>query len=273
MSLFRCPNCDAPLKQDGCTYTCPNNHCFDLAKEGYVHLLPANRKNSQNPGDDKEMVAARAAFLSKGYYQGLRQTLANLALTHMPQGGAFFDSGCGEGYYTNEIHRQLLEQDESVSVAGIDISKFAVRLAGKGSRGAEFAVASAYHLPVADGTIDVLLNCFSPLCVEEFHRVLREKGVFFYVVPSAKHLWQLKEAVYDTPYENQEKVEEYPGFSYLGKHCVDEIAHLPTNDDVKNLFHMTPYAWKTAKNAMARLDDILSLDVTIGFHIHVYQKQ
>lgn len=271
MSVFCCPNCGAPLENQERTYRCENNHCFDMAKEGYVHLLPANRKNSQNPGDDKQMVSARAAFLGKGYYQGLQQALANLVLEHLPAGGTLLDSGCGEGYYTNEIHHQLTAGGQSV--AGIDISKFAVRLAGKGSRGAEFAVASAYHLPVSDDSIDLLLNCFSPLCLDEIHRVLKPNGLFFYVVPSAKHLWELKEAVYDAPYENEEKVEEYPNFSYIGKQCVDDFVHLPNNEDIQNLFGMTPYAWKTPKEAMARLDSLERLDVTIGFHIHIYQKQ
>ena len=67
-SLFRCPNCAAPLIRQENTYRCPANHCFDVAAAGYTHLLPANQKNSKNPGDDKAMVAARTAFLDAGYY-------------------------------------------------------------------------------------------------------------------------------------------------------------------------------------------------------------
>ena len=33
-------------------------------------------------------------------------------------------------------------------------------------------MASSYRLPLADGSADVLLNCFSPLALEEFRRVL-----------------------------------------------------------------------------------------------------
>ena len=59
MSFFRCPLCAAPLKRGEHSYTCPAGHSFDRSAAGYVHLLPANRKHSQNPGDDKAMVAAR----------------------------------------------------------------------------------------------------------------------------------------------------------------------------------------------------------------------
>lgn len=75
-------------------------------------------------------------------------------------------------------------------------------------------MASSYHLPVADEHVDVLLDCFSPLALEEFRRVLRPGGTFVYVVPAADHLWQLKEVLYDRPYPNEEKETPYEGFAY-----------------------------------------------------------
>lgn len=54
--------------------------------------------------------------------------------------------------------------------AGTDISKAILRRAAKREKDVEFAVASSYHLPVADRSIDLLLNCFSPLALEEFRR-------------------------------------------------------------------------------------------------------
>ena len=58
MSLFRCPICAAPLERAENCYRCPRGHSYDIAREGYVHLLPANRKHAREPGDDKAMVAA-----------------------------------------------------------------------------------------------------------------------------------------------------------------------------------------------------------------------
>ena len=80
VSLFCCPLCAAPLERNQRAYICPNGHCFDVAREGYVHLLPANRKHSKAPGDDKGMVTARNRFLSKDYYAPLRDALCTLAL-------------------------------------------------------------------------------------------------------------------------------------------------------------------------------------------------
>ena len=73
-SLFRCPLCSSPLEREESRWLCPNGHSFDRAAAGYVHLLPANQKHSKDPGDDKSMVAARSAFLEKGYYAPLRNS-------------------------------------------------------------------------------------------------------------------------------------------------------------------------------------------------------
>ena len=37
------------------------------------------------------------------------------------------------------------------------------------------------------------------------------------------------------------------------------------------LFHMTPYAWKTPKEGIQRLESLPHLDTEIGFDIHVYR--
>ena len=52
-SLFICPVCAAALQREERRYICPAGHSFDLAREGYVHLLPANRMRS---ADGKETV-------------------------------------------------------------------------------------------------------------------------------------------------------------------------------------------------------------------------
>ena len=116
-SLFLCPICSAPLRRGERTYTCPSGHSYDIAREGYVHLLPPNRKHSKSPGDDKAMVAARNRFLSAGYYAPLQEELARLALRYAPSGRTVLvDSGCGEGYYTAGAASALRASGRDVAV-------------------------------------------------------------------------------------------------------------------------------------------------------------
>lgn len=273
MSLFRCPLCHELLTREERTYRCEKGHCYDIAKEGYTHLLPVQHKHSHNPGDDKAMVRARRAFLSKDYYAPLRRTLEDLALRYVPQNGAVLDSGCGEGYYTAAISSALHGANIPHRLAAVDISKEAVRLTAKGLRNGESAVASVYHLPIADGSIDFLLNCFSPLAIDEFRRVLKSGGHFAYVVPAAEHLWQMKEVLYDQPYPNEVKRTPYEGFRYVDVLEVHDTITLDTQEDIFALFQMTPYSWKTPEEGVARLKALDTLTTEIAFHIHLFEKE
>lgn len=270
--LFCCPHCGQPLGRENKSCRCPSGHSFDLAAEGYLHLLPANRMRSHQPGDDKQMVAARARFLEKGYYAPLRQELARLCLQYAPCPVSLLDLGCGEGYYTRGMVQALAQAGREPWAAGVDISKAAVRLAAKQDKATAFAVASVFHLPVADGRVDLAVNCFSPLCVEEILRVLRPGGRFLYVVPGAEHLWGLKSAVYQNPYPNAQQETPYPGLEYCEISRVKADILLTTQEDIDCLFHMTPYFWKTSREDAEKLQALDTLATPIAFDIHVYSK-
>lgn len=272
MSLFTCPICAAPLTRDARTYRCPNRHSYDTAKEGYVHLLPANKKHSANPGDDKEMAAARTRFLDGGWYTPLREALCRLCVAYTNESPAVVDAGCGEGYYTNGIFSALQNAGARPRLAGVDLSKTALKKAARRTPGGEFAVASVYHLPLGDGCADLLLDCFAPLALEEYRRVLKEGGVFLYVVPAARHLFEMKQVLYENPYENAEENISYEGFDYLDVVPVETSFHL-THEPLMDLFHMTPYTWKTPKEGVERLAALEGLDVTASFRIHVFRKK
>ena len=272
MSLFRCPVCKAPLLREEHRYCCPNRHSYDLAREGYAYLLPPNQKHSAAPGDDRNMAAARQSFLSKGYYQPLLDTLCSHILPLAGENARILDAGCGEGYYTTGLYSALTAAGKTPQMAGIDISKAILRLAARRCREIEFAVASCYHLPVADESVDLLLDCFSPLAIDEFRRVLRPGGAFFYVVPGAMHLWELKQILYDTPYPNEEKETPYAGFAYREIVPVETVLHLAAPEDLQALFQMTPYYWKTPKSGAERLAACTALTCRASFWIHIFQK-
>lgn len=268
-SLFCCPNCGERLTREGGVYRCNGGHCFDVAKEGYVNLLPANRKHSDSPGDDKAMTAARTKFLDGGWYEPLRRELMKAVDDYCAEGSRILDAGCGEGYYTAALEELL--RAKGGAVCGVDLSKPSVKKAAKRCKNSEIAVASVYHLPVRDGGVDGIVNCFSPLAEGEFRRVLGEKGMFFYVVPGAKHLWEMKQALYDAPYENEERQECYEGFAYREIRRVESRFCLG-NEEIRALFQMTPYAWKSPKAGVERLFGLEKLELTAQFAIHIFQR-
>lgn len=189
MSLFICPICQSPLTRDGSCYRCESRHSYDISREGYVHLLPANKKHSANPGDDKDMIAARTQFLDGGWYAPLREALSRLAVEHTGSAPAILDAGCGEGYYTKAVcpGRQMTR-------IGFDLSKDAVRLAARGEKTAMFFAADLKRIPLSDGCADAVLDIFTPADYSEFKRVLKPQGVLIKLAPRSGYLKELREA-------------------------------------------------------------------------------
>lgn len=274
MVLFRCPVCRSPLEDCGNHAACSNRHSFDRASEGYYHLLPSNKMHAKLPGDSKEMVAARRAFLNAGYYQlfsdGINETAAKvLSGVKSPM---ILDAGCGEGYYTARLKQALSEQRNDARIAGFDISKAAVKAAAKRDKEISFAVASIFDIPVADGCCDLVLNVFAPIVPAEFARVLKTGGVLLIAVPSERHLLGLKEILYESPYVNEETDTEYQGFDFLERIPLRGTITITDPEQIANLFSMTPYYWKTPQAGCERLRQAVQLDTEIGFDLLLYRR-
>jgi 23S rRNA (guanine745-N1)-methyltransferase len=249
---------------------CVHHHCFDLAKSGYVNLLPSDQKRTKIPGDNKQMVAARTDFLNRGYYQPLVDGLD--ALLRNFSGGRVLDAGCGEGYYTDALFQLWKARGFPLQIAGVDISKFALDRAAKRNPEIAFAVASIFHLPVAAESCDLLLNLFAPYCREEFLRVLKPDGLYCMVIPGTYHLWELKQAIYDTPYPNAVKDFSLDGWSLAGHESVHAEILLTSPEDIRCLFAMTPYSYKTSRSGTARLEKLTQLRTQIAFELLLYRK-
>ena len=272
MPELLCPVCGRELAQTEKTYLCPGGHSFDRAKSGYVNLLIARQSAAQH-GDDKGMVRARRDFLERGHYAPLREALQALAVSCAPPARAdVLDAGCGECYYTAAVEQALLESGRETSVVGVEISEDGGRFGDKRGRALRLAVASAYRLPVADVSCDLVLNVFAPFAGGEYRRVLRCGGAVLHVSPGERHLWELKEAVYERPYLNDAPAPVQEGLEPAGEQRLAYPIALNSNREIVDLFCMTPYVHKTGSGDMARLQALHSLGVTAEFILRVYRK-
>lgn len=248
---------------------CSNRHSFDKSKYDYVNLLLSNHSSGKRHGDDKLMVRSRSEFLDKGYYAPVRQAVLDILTAHATPGMRILDAGCGECWYTSHFARELAEFH--AQVAGVDISKDALRWGAKRG-GAELAVVSTAHLPVADASCAAVLNIFSPPELQEFHRVLQPGGLLIRALPLERHLWSLKSAVYDTPYLNPAPETVLSGFTLLSRQDLCYPIHLNSQSDIWNLFTMTPYYYKTGKSDQAKLNSLHSLDEIVEITVLCYEK-
>lgn len=268
MVYFLCPVCGEKLIEEEKSAFCQNNHSFDKAKSGYINLLPNNLPGG-NHGDNKLMIKARHDFLEKGYYLPLRDKLCEVLKEIKKDNSVLIDLGCGEGWYTQGFAESLSDDE----ILAVDISKDALKYAGKRNKKIKCAAASVFHLPVENDAVDIGVSVFSPLCESEFQRVIKTGGYFIYVIPAEKHLWSLKKAIYENPYENEVKAYTMDGFDFVRKEIVQGDIIPDNKEDIENLFKMTPYYYKTSEQDQKRLVTNPPSHIEYDFEILIFQKR
>ena len=271
MSIVICPVCGEPLENNGRGLVCAKNHNFDFAKSGYVNLLLSKHIGKTVHGDNKLMVRARREFLEKGYYAPLKDKLCSKAEQYF-NGEVILDAGCGEGYYTTAIFDKLQSTGIAVKMYGIDISKTAAEFAAKRKKEIFFAAASVFHLPFASESCDMLVTMFAPYCGNEYLRVLKKDGIMIMAIPSENHLWELKKAIYDTPYKNQVKPYDLEGFTFTDKERITYDMEIDNNEDIQSLFSMTPYFYRTSPQQKEKLSALSSIFTKADFELLIYRK-
>lgn len=267
-----CPVCSRVLSAETHRYVCAKGHSFDRAKSGYVNLL--QKQKHRQRGDDADMAKARQEFLNAGYYQPLLDAVAAAAGTSLQ----IADIGCGEGWYSCGLMKELCAQEIPAELTGIDISPEILRFAAARASAEGFAkqtnwaVASVSRLPLADASCDCIVNLFAPCEPSEFRRILKKNGLLLRAIPLERHLWELKSAVYETPYENRPLCTAPEGFVLEHLQKITYPITVP-RDDLLALFAMTPYIRKTAPGDAAKLIARDALTTTVSFGLLICRKK
>ena len=273
MTGFRCPVCGAALRPEPKRLVCPAGHSYDRAKSGYVNLLQSQKSAGKRHGDDALTVRARRDFLNSGGYGFLRDALCARLAALAPQDAVLLDVGCGEGYYTAAVSQALADAGKPACVLGVDISKDALRYAAGRLPQAHLAVASAFALPLADASCDVVMQVFAPAAPAEFLRVLKPGGLLLRVIPLEEHLFALKAAIYETPYRNTVPPAALPGFSTAEETALRRTLRLTDPAQIRALFQMTPYYYKTSRSDQAKLDALSVFETEAAFGLRIYRKE
>ena len=286
-AALRCPVCGAPMgvSPEGRGLSCAaivternpkgKSHLFDGGAGGYVNLAP----HHSGGGDSKEAVRARSSFLRSGYYAPAADAIAALVKEYTPAGGLVLDAGCGEGYYSGRII------SEGFPVLGVDLSKFAVDAAAKAARRERaeggydsrtlYAVGSVFELPVEDETFDTLTNIFAPCAPAEYARALKSGGHLLVAGAGERHLFGLKQLIYDDPYLNDPRRDlpaEGDGLTLVETRNVSFTVTVIDPAHREALFSMTPYYWRTSREGHGRLASAEALETEVSFDLHVYKK-
>ncbi|MFC6333525.1 putative RNA methyltransferase [Paenibacillus septentrionalis] len=273
--LLRCPLCKGPMQAVPTkSLTCLRNHTFDIAKQGYVNMMPRPSKSRY----DKSLFEARHSVINESrLYEGLHDIIAEKITKHVDtveSSIVMLDAGCGEG-----SHLQLLKEKcghDAILGIGLDISKDGIMMAAKRYKQSAWLVADLASSPLADQSCHVILNMLSPANYEEFKRMLTPGGLVVKVVPRPHYLKELRAAVHgNSGKRNDNNADTVSLFSehfhMLGTvrfHVSKKLSHA----ELIHLKQMTPLAWNSSSERLAdymNQDDAeitVDLDILIGLN-------
>jgi 23S rRNA (guanine745-N1)-methyltransferase len=274
LPFLLCPVCRDPLAESAADtpfLACGRGHRFDAARQGYFNLLTGAGTKFQ--ADTAEMVQARVDFLGAGHYRPMAEELARLVAESVPAARAVLDAGAGTGYYLQAVSAALPAAD----VLALDISKFALRRAARALPAATCLVWDVWRpLPLADASVDVVLNVFAPRNAAEFRRVLRDNGILAVVTPQPGHLREIRAlaGMLDIGDEKESRVAEAladhfrPGQT---QHC--EYPMQLSAADIRNVALMGPSARHLDRDALDRNLAPLTgtVPVTAAFSLQLFR--
>lgn len=183
-----CPVCSSRFRELDGALRCANGHSFDVAKQGYVNLLPGDARPTT--ADTAEMIEARLALFASGVFEPFAHAVAAASSAEALPEGCIVDAGSGPGYYLKAALDVMPERDG----LALDISKHAARRATRQSERISAVVCDTWkQLPVRTGSAALVLDVFAPRNMAEFRRILRPSGRLVVLVPTPRHLCEVVE--------------------------------------------------------------------------------
>ncbi len=284
MSLDKIHNLACPLDGEVLQLSnqqlrCTNGHSFDIARQGYVNLLPVQQKRSKDPGDSKDMVLARSNFLNTGVYEPVVSLLADKIETLIRDQDklCLLDAGCGEGYYTDWIVKYLEanNQNKCLSVVGLDISKPAIHEAAKRNKQIGWVVGTNRQPPLLADSVDIILCVFGFQSFDGFKTILKPGGRIILVEPGPNHLTELREIIY-----SDVKKTEPMALTHLASMglVLEETQKLNfktgpiDNDSIRNLLLMTPHFYRANKEGRKAALNLDEIDLTVDVVFRLLKK-
>ena len=237
-TAFACPICQENLTLVETSLKCCNRHSFDLAKFGYVNLVPQIK---QSANYDKENFQNRQQILEAGFYQAILEAVSDL-LASSETSTTVLDIGCGEGFYS----RKLQERHPDKTFYAFDISKDSVQIASKSEPNwaVNWFVGDLACLPIKDASMDILLDIFSPANYGEFRRVLSKDGILIKVIPTENHLKEIRQRVQDQltnkDYSNQDIKNHFQEHFTILSNQTASLTKPITAEQLQALLSMTP---------------------------------
>jgi 23S rRNA (guanine745-N1)-methyltransferase len=268
VDLLRCPVCGEGLAQTEGALRCAAGHSFDIARQGYVNLVPG-------PADTPEMVEAREAFLRGGHFRRLSEELAEEA-TSVSGNGGVVDLGAGTGHHLAAVLDALPDRHG----IAVDASPAALRRAACSHPRAAAIGADAWKpLPLRDEIATVVLSVFAPRNAAEMARILAADGLLLAVTPTTRHLHELVGplGLLSVPEDKEDRLDAQLAshFTLTGRRTLEHAMFL-TREESAQLVRMGPSAWhvdeRSVNERLAALPDPLTVTASMTLSVCTRQR-
>lgn len=273
--VLHCPFDQLPLSPSPTQLRCPQGHSFDIARDGYVNLLPVHHKKTKDPGDNKVMVQARHDFLAAGHYDRIAQAVNALCIQHLAAAQTprrILDTGCGEGFYLRQLDQALQTEVIERELIGLDISKHAIQKAAKTRQDICWLVASGKQAPIQAHSLDLILCLFGFCFYADFAHLLKPSGLLLRVDAGPTHLIELRERIYPELKSARSfhySEAEQAGFKLETEQILQFKLPRLCRETLQQLLAMTPHLYRANKDMLAQLDadELPELSVDVGVRL------
>jgi 23S rRNA (guanine745-N1)-methyltransferase len=162
-------------------------------------------------------------------------------------------------------------------VLAIDVAKVGVAHAAARDKRTAYAVANAASVPLADEAVDLCVNIFGPIEVNELGRIVKQGGYLLAAHPGTSHLQELRNLVYQTPRPHEPKDPLRSRRDLFERTSTLSLQYKMKIDEPQlalDLYTMTPYRW----HAVPGIEETLihraeeGLELTADFSLSLYRR-
>ncbi|MEW4427775.1 putative RNA methyltransferase [Paenibacillus pabuli] len=274
--MFRCPLCSKPMNLIHLqSLICMNQHCFDIAKQGYINLSSRSIKSKY----DRHTFETRRIISQSGLFHPLQAAVSEIILNQITSKEPIrlLDAGCGEGSQLYSIQSTINQRKRNAILAvGMDISKEGISLAAAEYSNAMWCVADIANIPLANQQFNFIINILSPANYSEFQRLLTDDGLVIKVVPEQHYLKEIRDILYKGT--GKQVYSNTPTIRYFNERfdliAVENIQYQVSLSEhlIPPLLGMTPLSWGASQESREKILRMDLKQITMDFKILLGMK-
>ena len=242
-SILICPKCATSLHyhQDSQGFYCDNKHHIDKNAQGYWSFITSPK--FKGAIESRQQLRSKRFLMASGLFSPLMDKLAS-SFNNLADGKPnvqHLNFSCTDGLYL----RHLAENNnaEDMTHWGVSEAENSLFAANKENTSANLILTPFKKLPFADKSLDIVSLFDVALKGKECLRVLKDSGRLLLLVPGPRHLWQLKQQVYDNLVEKPLLLNLPKQIEVVNSEAITFTGDI-TGEQAMTLLEMNNLAWR-----------------------------